>query len=520
VPTRKRAIAAAGTLILAVLACFQGVVHNGFLSLDDPVYVLDNPAARAGLTWEGLGQTFTTVPLSYWQPLAFLSHMIDVQLFGVNAGAHHLASVGWHAVNTALVFVVLLRLTGAFYRSLLVAALFGFHPMHVEPAAWIASRKDLLSGFFFLIGLLAYSRYNEHRTFPRYLCVCIAFALGLMAKPNIIAFPLILLLLDFWPLRRKMKDAVIEKVPLLLLSGVSLLITLSTIAPSGQLATDLHPHVTGTPQILKAALIAALYLPKFFWPYPVSIFYITDHLASGLAAAVVAMVIVIGVSGLVIRYRERVPYILVGWFWFLLAVLPSTGVMVADRFSYLPFVGMSIAAVWGITELAGPRRVPRIAASVAAAAVLTLFGALSIRQVSMWRTSQSIFEQALANDPDNYVVRQWLGDTLGTQGRFREAIDQYERALAVHPDYFLVELNCARAYLQAGSEDDALRHLAAAARLRPELPDTYKQMGDIQLAQGNLLGARGSYTEARRRHYPDIRKIDGLLQSLESALSR
>ncbi len=506
-PIRERNLLSAAVLIAVTLFCYWGVVHNGFLTLDDRIYVTENTAVMAGLTWDGVVHIFTTVPFSYWQPLAFLSHMVDVQFLGTNAAAHHLMSVAWHCANAVMLFFALWRLTGAWYRSLLVAAIFALHPMHVEPVAWIASRKDLLSAFFFMAGLLAYTR-------RRFVWVCGAFALGLMAKPSIVGFPLVLLLLDFWPLQRRMRAAVIEKLPLFVLAALSVAITLSTISYSGQLTIDAHLHVEETPRIPRALTIVSEYLPKFFWPGHLSIFYIAGN------AVVAGVVAVIGISIAATYFRERAPYAFVGWFWFLITLLPTTGLMMADRFSYLPFIGLSIAVVWGVSDIVARYRVLRLSASTAAAVVLVVLGTLCYQQVAIWRNSYTIFQQAIANNPDNYVARQWMGDTLAMDGRFGEAIYQYEEALRVHPNYFLVELNCARLYLQAGSEDDALRHFQAAIRLRPETPETYKEMGDVLLTQGNLQRAYVFFKKAQERHYPDKEKIDGLVLSVESALRR
>ena len=505
---RERSFAIAALLIAATLLCFWSAGQNGFITLDDRIYVVENPAVRAGLTWEGIVQVFTTVPFSYWQPMAFLSHMVDVQLFGVNAGAHHLMSVAWHCANAALLFVALFRLTGAMYRSALAAALFALHPMHVEPVAWIASRKDVVSAFFFIAALWAYAT-------RRFIGVFVAFALGLMAKPGIMGFPLVLLLLDYWPLQKtRWKAAAIEKIPLFALSAASVMITLSSIGYSGQLAADGHISAENAPAALKALNLMGQYVPKFFWPDRLSASYITEH----LFPAWISCLVVIGISAAVIRFRVRAPYLFVGWFWFLVMVAPSAGLIMADRFSYLPFIGLSIAIVWGIADLAGNQRVLRLSASVAAAAVLIAFGALSFRQVSMWRNSDTIFRQAIANDPENYVARQWLGDTLGMEGRYREAIAQYEQALQEHPSYFLVEVNCARMYMQTGSEDDAIRHYSAAIRLRPEMADPYKELGDILLTQGNLRDALVNYKKAQELHFPDTQKINGLVRSVEAAL--
>jgi tetratricopeptide (TPR) repeat protein len=517
---RNRVITGSAILIVAIAICFSGVVQNDFITLDDRVYILANPVVKAGLSWNGIAQVFTTVPFSYWQPLAFLSHMVDVQFFGLDAGAHHVVSVAWHAANTALLFIVLVRLTGAINRSFLVAALFALHPMHVESVAWIASRKDLVSGFFFIAGLLAYSWYCERRTALQYVSVCLAFALGLMAKPSIIAFPVILLLLDFWPLRRFTRAAIVDKIPLFVLAAISATITMSTIAYSGQLATDLHTRTPETPPLFKALIVAAQYLPKFVWPDDLSIFYVTEHFAHGLWQALAWAAVVLGISAAAIRFRRRAPYAFVGWFWFLVLLLPTLGMVTADRFSYLPFIGLSIVVVWGVADLIAGHRILRIGAGISAAAVLIILGALCSRQVLKWRNSDTIFREALTHDPDNYMVRQWLGATLGLEARFPEAIQEYEEALRLHPNYFLVELNCARAYRHAGSEAGAIRHYKAATRLRPEDPGTYKELGDVLLTQGDLHEAQIFYKKAQELHYPDSQKLAELLHSLEAAHPR
>ncbi len=504
---RERSFAIAALLIVATLLCFRGAGQNDFITLDDRIYVLDNQAVRAGLTWDGIVQVFTTVPFSYWQPLAFLSHMADVQLFGVNPGAHHLMSVAWHCANAVMLMFALLRLTGAMYRSALVAALFALHPMHVEPVAWIASRKDLVSAFFFIAALWAYAS-------RRFFLVCIGFALGLMAKPGIMGFPLVLLLLDFWPLQKtKWTTAAIEKIPLFALSAASVMVTLGSIGYSGQLVADNHVSAADMGAPLSALNIAGQYLPRFFWPDQLSVCYITEH----LFPAWISCLVVIGISAAAVRFRRRTPYLFLGWFWYLVMLAPSTGLMVADRFSYLPFIGLSIAVVWGVADLAANHRVKRLGAT-AAAAVLIVLGALSFKQVSMWRNSYTIFGQAIAYDPENYVARQWLGDTLSMDGRYREAISQYEQALREQPDYFLVEVNCARVYLQTGSDSDAIRHYSAAIRLRPQMANPYKELGDILLTQGNLVEALVNYKKARELHYPDAQKIDSLVRSVEAAL--
>jgi len=510
---RNKTIGACALLIATILLCFWGVDQNEFVKLDDPAYVTANAAVKDGLTLGGIVKVFTSVPGSYWQPLAFLSHMVDVQLFGMEPGLHHLTSVFWHCVNTALLFVALARLTGAFYRSLLVAAIFALHPMHVEPVVWIAARKELLSAFFFCGGLLLYALYKEAGGALRYTGLCVAFALGLMAKPNIAGFPLILLLIDFWPLRKKVE--ILEKLPLFLLAGISFLITSSTIAVSGQLMSDAHPHTQNVPTLLKMALITVQYLPKFFWPGTLSIFYITrfDWLPALGAAAAIA-----GISGVAIHFRKLVPYAFVGWFWFLILILPTSGATVADRFSYLPFIGLSMAVVWGAAELVAGQRTLQWCASAGAVAVLATGGLLSARQVPSWRTTRTLYENALAHEEGNYMLHQWWAGVLAGERNLPDAIVEYEKALAIYPGSYTGQINCAKAYAQSGASEDAIRHFAEAAKLRPETPTTYKEMGDVMFAQGRFVEAQGYYKKAQALNYPNAQELEQLLRNVNAAL--
>ena len=276
-----------------------------------------------------------------------------------------------------------------------------------------------------------------------------------------------------------------------------------------QLAVDNHVSAADMGGPLRTLNTAGQYLPKFFWPDRLSISYITEH----QIPAWMSCLVVIGISSAAIGFRDRAPYLFVGWFWFLAMLAPSTGLIIADRFSYLPFIGLSIAVVWGAADMAGSPRVPRLSATVAAASVLIVLGALSFRQVAMWRSSYTIFQQAIANDPENYVARQWLGDTLSMDGRFQEAIPQYEEALREHPNYFLVEVNCARAYQRTGFNNDAMRHYLAAIPLRPQAASPYKELADIQLTQGNVRDALANYKKAQELQLADTQKINDLMRS-------
>ena len=430
-----RAYLLAGLLALVTLAAYWPARHYDFVDYDDDNYVFENANVRGGLSWEGLELAFVDTHTGNWHPLTWISHMLDCQLFGMNAGGHHLTSVCIHCANAALLLLLLDCMTGALWRSAFVAAIFALHPLRVESVAWIAERKDVLSGFFFLLTLWMYARYAKEKNSPplvaannrsqRFYRLSLAFfALSLLSKPMVVTLPFVLLLLDFWPLQRidifksKTSEApatghqlpalLLEKWPFFLLSIICGFITLLT-----QWRT-LPSQTLGIGSRLADMMTDDLgYLEKIFWPRHLTFLYLRPPtipvptlLLSGLVLA--------GISALVVACFRRRPYLAVGWLWFLGMLLPVSGVIplarlsIADRYTYLPSIGLAIMVTWGIAEAAekflSPRLLP-VLATAAATALLVLCVAMTRYQLAFWKNTGTLMKHALKIDPNNYVAQ-------------------------------------------------------------------------------------------------------------------
>jgi hypothetical protein len=468
-------------LLLATLtlALYWPVRHFAFIQFDDPEYISENSVVRAGLTWSGLVWSLVDAHFSNWHPVTWLSHMLDCQLFGLNPGAHHLVNVLFHAANAALLFLLLRNLTGALWRSAFVAAVFAWHPLRVESVAWLAERKDVLSAFFFFLTLLAYVQYvqagrnktTEHEaasmespspssplSAPRshllspisYLLSLAFFSLGLMSKPMLITVPLLLLLLDYWPLKRipapKTQGSrsvwlvlVREKIPFFLLSFLVGLVAFFAQKQGGALVPL---KAEGLAFRLESALSGYLqYLGKIFWPSNLSFLYLRpERIPLGLAA--LALLILALVSVWVFRDRVRRRYLVVGWLWFLLMLLPVSGLMqtglqsIADRYTYLPAIGLALMVGWGAADLAGPlprRRAWHCLLGVAALCSLVLCAQATYRQLAFWRNTETLMERALQLDPNNYVAHNLLADYFTRLNRPEEARQHRQRFRELAP---------------------------------------------------------------------------------------
>ena len=489
-------------LLLTSFAVYAPVRHFDFVNFDDPEFVRDNPHVRNGLTPEGLTWAFTSGESANWFPVTRLSHLLDAQLFGMRAGPHHITSVLIHGLAALLLFAFLRRATGVRWPSAFVAFLFAVHPLHVESVAWVAERKDLLCTLFWFLALLAYVRYTERPGAGRYLLVLLPFALGLMAKPMIVTLPFVLLLLDVWPLRRP--PGIWEKIPFFALSAAGAIVTYVVQQHSG--AVGVLAAFPFGQRVENAVVSYVVYIAKMLWPTRLAAFYPYPSdiplWQAGLAAAALA-----GISILVLRSFRAYPYLAVGWLWYLGTLAPVIGLVQvgaqarADRYMYVPMVGLSIMLAWGVADLVRRRPRARPAAAVLAAAACLCCAVLAAAQVQHWRNSESLFEHALAVTGGNYVAHNNLGTALEEiPGRLPEAIAHYQSALRINPDSAEAHNNLGNAWAQLpGRLPEAIAQYEAALRIRPTYAAAHLNLGTVLMrTPGRLPDAIAEYHAAVR----------------------
>lgn len=482
-------------LIVLVLAVFAPIVGHEFLKFDDDAVITENTALRAGLTGEGVRWAFSTLYWGNWMPVTWLSHMLDVQVSGFLPGGHHRTSRLLQALNAILLFFVLARMTGAVAPSAFAAAVFAIHPLQVEPVAWAAARRDLLSGLFFVLTLGAYARYVARPSLPRYAAVAIAFALGLASKPMLVTVPFLLLLLDDWPLgrvrgpwpdvRARLPGLILEKVPLLALSGAAAAIAYIAQRKAG--APGEAALSLGT-RLANAVVSYALYLKRIVWPVRLSVFYpfVAEDLTAALVFGAFALIAGVTVALVVVRHRR---YLLTGWLWFLGMLVPVIGLVAfgqnvaADRFVYLPLIGLALGVSWEADQQW--RRPGSRAALVAVGTAAVL--ALAIRagdQVRHWHDNFSLFHHAAEVTDGNWLAYNHLGNEYVDQRRLPEAIAAYRKALSLRPSYVGASYNLAGAFLAQGSFEDAATQYRETLRLNPYYAEAYNNLGAALLYLG------------------------------------
>ncbi|MEO8368836.1 MAG: tetratricopeptide repeat protein [Candidatus Solibacter sp.] len=498
-------------LAAAVFGAFAPALRNGFVGYDDPDYVVDNIHVRSGLTPRNASWAMTAAHANNWHPLTWMSHALDASIFGLAPTGHHLTSILLHVANTLLLFLWLYGATSRLGCSAFVALGFGLHPLHVESVAWVAERKDVLSTFFWLLALLAYTAYARRPGLARYLLVALMLALGLMSKQMLVTLPLVLLLLDWWPLGRGLSlRLVLEKLPLLALSGLAGVVTLWAQRAGGALAsTDL---LTLDLRLSNAALSYLRYLGKTVWPDSLSVIY--PFPAAGIAAWKVgaSLAVLAAISVVVIAARRRAPWLAVGWAWYVVTLLPVIGIVqvgmqaMADRYMYVPMIGLLIAVAWQIAETFHGRWVP-----VVAAGLLLACGVATWRQVHVWRDGLSLFEHAVAVTQNNFVAHDNLGVELDRRGRAEEALAQYRETLRIRPgdrhgtrNYALANFDKGQRLLAAGRLDEAWTALQEGLRYQPDHAAAHMYLGLI-------LNARGKHEAA----LPELR----LAIAMDSALA-
>lgn len=496
---------AAVLLTLAAFASFWGVQDNDF-SRDDSVVILGTPSLQKGLSLEGVRWAFTSTEQANWHPVSWLGHLADWELFGYTPQGPHLVNVGVHAVGAVLLLWTVSALTGAFWRGVLVAALFAVHPLNVEPVAWISDRKDLLAGVFFFLTLMAYVRY-AHRPSPgRYCWVAVTFSLGLMSKPMVVTLPCLLLLLDWWPLGRLPRSGTVrvllEKVPLLALAAASSAITVYAQAKGGALRSLASFPLQE--RLANAAISYVKYLGKAIWPAELAIIY--PYPREGLLQEGAAAAVLLGVlTAAFFAWRTRRPGLLVGWCWFLGMLVPVSGLVqvgdqsLADRFMYLPAVGIFLGASFLAPDL--PRCPPRLrpAAGIAVAGVLPVFAAISAFLVPTWKNDLTLSEHAAATVEGNWEAHSYAAFLLTWVGTDQErALRHFRKALEIYPDHPTVNLDVGVALTRWGRPREAIEYLRKAARLSPGSARVHVNLAQALEAAGHPGDAAMHYREALR----------------------
>jgi len=512
-------------LVLLTVATYAPVWRFDFVAVDDPQYVYANPDLAAGLTPASVAWAFTTGHEANWHPITWLSHALDIQLFGLAAGRHHTTNLLLHVASTLLLFGLLRTMTGSVFRSAIVAALFAVHPLHVESVAWVAERKDVLSGFFFMLTVWAYVRYTRAPGIARYLLVALCLVLGLMAKAMLVTVPLLFLLLDYWPLERSTRlrqgyggqdrhgqgsggqegpwrALVIEKVPLLGIIAASSVITFVVQRQGG--AVKSLALIPLSIRFQNAVVSYVDYLRDVVWPARLGVFY---PFPTSLPAerVAIAAAILLGLTAIVWRLRRRAPFAIVGWLWFAGMLVPVSGIAQvgaharADRFMYLPLIGLSIAVVWSAAAWlrtdASKRMALMVAGVVVAANAVVAHG-----QVQYWRNTETLWrhDAEVTDSPNNFGVYFSLAEYLRTTGRPADAIPSYEAAIARNPGYMEARLGLVRALTETKQPDRAAAALADVVRVAPDNADARMSLGSTLVELGKLPEAAAQFAEVVR----------------------
>jgi len=494
-PARRREVAGiCAVLVVLVLVVFGQTFRHGFVNFDDDKYIYENPIISEGITLENIAWAFTHVHAANWHPLTTLSHMLDCQFYGLWAGGHHLSNVLLHAVAAVLLFLVLREMTGALWRSAFVAAVFAIHPLRVESVAWVAERKDVLSGVFFMLTLWAYSRYvRRPESRGRYTLVAVGFVLGLMSKPMLVTVPFVLLLLDFWPLGRLQQKSQLprllwEKLPLFALLVLS---CVATVIAQGGAIQPLQRFPL--PLRIGNALVAyGIYLRQMIYPAKLVVLYpmLKDGWPMWVALAVLLLLMALTAGAWILRGKK--PYLIVGWLWYIGMLVPVIGILQvghqahADRYTYLPQIGIYLAATWAFASWAGDCRQRRMALGGLAVAVLSILLATAHHQTSYWRDSIRLWTHAFECVPNNPVAHYNLGHVLQQQGRTEEAITQFREALRLNSAYTDALCNLGLALSQQGRTGEAIACYREALRVDRNDPKALTSLPAYAVAHCNL----------------------------------
>ncbi|MDI6742339.1 MAG: tetratricopeptide repeat protein [Smithella sp.] len=505
--SQKKSILAVLFLTVLTLAVYWPVQNYEFINFDDQVYVMDNFRIQHGITWKSVTDAFTSLNTGLWHPLTVLSFLFDYQLFGFNAGGYHWTNIILHLFNAVLLFFLVRNLTGALWRSVFVAALFAVHPINVESVAWIAERKNVLSTFFWILTMLFYVEYVKKRKGSFYGLMLVSFALGLMSKPMLVTLPFVLLLMDYWPLNRtflnpqiegirasalalkkeKPSFLVAEKIPLFVLTMLSVGVTLFT---ANRLKTliglDALPLMSRLGNMFYSY---AMYLKKLVWPLDLSVFYPLNNLKTW--EIIFGLFIFSLITAAVCKYFRKIPYLGVGWFWYLGTLVPVIGLVqngpyaMADRFAYIPFIGLFIMISWGLNHLFSNRFLMRKIFIVGGMSLILLFSLIARHQVRIWTDTTTLFEDAIRKNPNNYKAYQIIGLERAREGDNTKAIDYYDRAIKLNPKSSTAYNNRGISLLAMGKKQEAYDNFKKAIEINKFMTDAYHNIGQLYLDEGD-----------------------------------
>lgn len=511
-------------LALITLALYWPATHYGFINYDDPQYLTENPHVQGGLSWQGIEWAFcNTQQAAYWAPFMWMSHELACQFFGLNPWGHHLINVLLHAANTVLVFLVFRRMTRTIWQSLVLAALFGWHPLRVESVAWVTERKDVLSGLFWMLTLLAYAKYVEagrvrdSKSNLWYGVALAMFVFGLMSKAMLVTLPFVLLLLDYWPLGRfksdRARQLMMEKIPFFALAtGVSIL-TYVVQKHGGAVATVENLPLGA--RIENALISYCRYLGKIFWPKDLAVFY--PHPGYWpLGEVLLAAFFVGGISVFLFKARQRYPFLLVGWLWFAGTLLPVIQLVqsgeqsMADRFTYVPSLGILIVLVWGGHELVKRQRYCKMMLSVAGSLAMVICFTLTRQQLGYWQDSETLFRHTLAVTAKNYLAFNCLGEALLNNGQTEEAKSQLQKAIRLQPDYTEAHDNLGNAFFKEGQLDRAMSEFQEAIRLQSDDAKAHYNFGVGLFKEGQTQAAIEQYQIATHLQPDNAEAYDNL----------
>lgn len=519
-------------IALAVItsAIYLQVGNHRFLNIDDDEYVTENIHVTAGITGKSIIWAFTSVEASNWHPVTWLSHMADVQMFGMNPRGHHLTNVVVHTISTVVLFLLLLRLTGKIRPGFFVAALFALHPLHVESVAWVAERKDVLSALFCFLTLLCYTEYVAQQKRSLYTLTIFIFILGLMSKPMLVTLPVIMLLIDYWPLdryrsgecsygKRLLFPLLKEKIPFFVCSFFSGIITIYAQNKGGAMAG--LPLVPLWFRCQNALVSYVAYIGKLLYPSRLAVYYpLPQHIPVWQVISSLAILLLLSVA--VIRFRKRYPYLVLGWFWYLITLIPVIGFIqvggqsMADRYTYIPATGLFIMAAWWIPELTGKMRYRQQILTLLAAAAVVTVSALTWRQCHVWQDNKTLYRHALRVTPRNPLINYNLGIVLQAEGDLDSAIRHYEETLRLNPGHADAHNNLGIILQGRGERDAAIRHYRESLRISPDNSHAHNNLGCVFKEQGNLDAAIGEFREVLRTKPNDLQAHNNLGTALHA----